>query len=253
MLRNFFSTSKDVWNHPYDTLRKKWHEVPIGDNRMSTKEMLELNGKELTELWFNIRDKATSGSSFPVRGWYHVLYKDIFHRKKVMDVGSGFGIDGITFAMNGAEITFVDIVESNLEILKRICNHLKIKNVKFCYMEDITSLKSLPNNYDVIWCQGSLINMPFDITYKEVQELLSHLPVNGRWIELAYPKERWEKEGKLSFDRWGEKTDGIGTPWVEWYDLEKLKKLLSPAEFDVVLHFNFYNSDYNWFDLIRRK
>jgi hypothetical protein len=30
-------------------------------------------------------------------------------------------------------------------------------------------------------------------------------------------------------------------------------KRLEPAEFDVVLSFNFHNNDFNWFDLIRRK
>jgi hypothetical protein len=104
----------------------------------------------------------------------------------------------------------------------------------------------------VIWCQGSLINAPFDVIQKEAQELMKHLPVGGRWIELAYPRERWVNEGQMPFDKWGEKTDGAGTPWVEWYDLDKVMLLLSPSRFDVVLHFNFYNDALNWFDLIRR-
>jgi SAM-dependent methyltransferase len=202
--------------------------------------------------WTQIRINATTGPSFNVRGWYHLIYSDIFRDKKIMDVGSGLGIDGITFAEKGASVTFVDIVQSNLEVIKRLCCLLNLHNIDFCYLESIASLKVLPTNFDVIWCQGSLINAPFEILRGETQELLHHLPIGGRWIELAYPKIRWEREGKLPFNQWGDKTDG-GAPWIEWYDLAKLKKLLSPAEFDVVLYFNFHNDDFNWFDLVRRK
>lgn len=240
------------WENPFEVLRRKWHEVPMVDKRISTKELLEMPDKKLLDLWSRIRLEATTAENFDVRGWYHLLYRDILREKLVMDVGSGLGIDGITFAQHGARLSFVDIVESNLAVLERLCRLLNLTNVDFCYLENLNSLSALPANYDVIWCQGSLINAPFEVTRVEVQELLKHLPVGGRWIELAYPKARWERDGKLPFEKWGELTDGQGTPWVEWYDLPKLKALFEPAQFDVILHFEFHNSDFNWFDLIRR-
>lgn len=85
----------------------------------------------------------------------------------------------------------------------------------------------------------------------EAQALLEHLRVGGRWIELGYPKARWEREGRMPSDKWGEKTDG-GAPWVEWHDLEKVRVILAPASFDVILDLEFHNADFNWFDLIRR-
>ena len=242
---------KPVWTQYIDILRNKWHEVPAGNDRVTTKQLLELPDNELLDLWTRIRLEATTGESFNVRGWYHLLYKDVFRGKRVMDLGSGFGIDGLTFAQHGARMTFVDIVESNLTVLQRLYKLLDLKDVDFCYMKDIRSLSALPTDYDVIWCQGSLINAPFDIVREEAQELLKHLPVGGRWIELAYPKVRWERENRMPFERWGEKTEG-GAPWVEWYDLEKVTAMLSPAKFDIVLHFNFHNDDFNWFDLIRK-
>jgi len=84
----------------------------------------------------------------------------------------------------------------------------------------------------------------------EAQALLEHLPMGGRWIELGYPKSRWEREGRMPFDKWGQKTDG-GAPWIEWHDLEKLRYVLAPANFDVVLDLEFHDSDFNWFDLVR--
>lgn len=242
---------KITWEQPFELLRQKWHEVPSASERFTTKQLLDLADEQLLEWWTKARLEATTGPAFNIRGWYHLLYKDILQGKKVLDVGSGLGFDGITFAQSGAHITFVDIVESNLMILRRLCRLLNLTHVDFCYMENIDSLANLPVDYEVIWCQGSLINAPFDVIRLEAQELLKHLPPGGRWIELAYPKVRWEREGRLPFERWGEKTDG-GAPWIEWYELEKMMDRLSPAKFEVVLHFNFHNNDFNWFDLVRQ-
>ncbi len=243
---------KTRWDHPFEVLRRKWHEVPTADARITTRSLLDMTDSDLLDWWLRMRTEATTGDKFEIRGWYHTLYRDMLKGKRVIDVGSGLGIDGITFAQHGASMTFVDIAESNLVVLKRLCHLLNLTDVDFCYLENLKSLAYLPTNYDVIWCQGSLINAPFDVTRIEVHELLKHLVVGGRWIELAYTKVRWEREGKLPFEKWGERTDGEGTPWVEWYDLTKLESLLEPAKFDVVLYLEFHNSDFNWFDLIRR-
>lgn len=242
----------DTWQSPFSVLRQKWSVVPAGaSDRASTLDLLRLPDQELVERWSAAVRAATEGEAFNIRGWYHLLYKGILRGKQVLDVGCGIGIDGITFAQHGACVTFVDIVESNVELVRRLCRLLGVTNVDFCYMHDLESIKPLPRDYDVLWCQGSLINAPFWVIREEVQALLQHLPVGSRWVELAYPKHRWEREGQLPFDRWGERTDG-GAPWMEWYDLSKLQKALEPAEFDVVLYFEFHDSDFNWFDLMRR-
>jgi SAM-dependent methyltransferase len=241
-----------AWHQPFDILRTKWHNVLAGDSRLSTDDLLLLPDRELKNLWETLREAATTGTAFQVRGWYHLLYADVLRGKRILDVGCGLGSDGVTFAQHDAHMTFVDIVESNLAVVERLCKLLGLTNVEFIYMRDIDSLSTLRADYDVVWCQGSLINAPFHVIRAEAQELLKHLKSNGRWIELAYPKARWEREGQLPFDRWGEHTDGPGTPWVEWYDLKKLEAALEPAEFEVVLYFEFHNEDFNWFDLKRR-
>lgn len=238
------------WGNPFEVLRKKWHEVPAGQDRVSTKQLLTMSDAQLLELWLRIRKDATQGPAFAGRGWYHILYKDNLKGKRVLDVGSGLGIDGITFAQNGAEMTFLDIAETNLEVLKRICRLLDINNVTFAYLESLNSLEQLRADFDFIWCQGSMINAPFDVMREECNALLTLLPPGGRWIELCYPRERWINEGQLPPERWGDKTDG-GAPWIEWYDLEKLKARLHPAQFDVVMSFNFHKDEFNWFDLLR--
>jgi cyclopropane fatty-acyl-phospholipid synthase-like methyltransferase len=172
--------------------------------------------------------------------------------KKVMDVGSGFGVDSITFAQHGAMLTFVDLVESNLKVLQRLCGILGLRDARFVHFRDLNSLKPLDADYDVIMAMGSLHNAPVKVMKPEYQELLRHLKIGGRWLQLAYPRSRWIREGRSPFSKWGEITDGVGTPWCEWYDLPKLLSMFAPAKFEVVLYQEFHNSDFNWFDLVYR-
>ena len=69
---------------------------------------------------------------------------------------------------------------------------------------------------------GSLHNAPESVMKPELQELVRHLKAGGRWLQLAYPVARWEREGSPPFDVWGQMTDGLGTPWCEPYDVPKL-------------------------------
>jgi len=235
----------------FGVLRTKWGQVPGGEsNRVMSADLLGLMDQALLEKWQEIHDDSSKGKAFSTRGWYQLIYKDVFRGKKIMDVGCGLGIDTIFYAQNGAEVTFVDLIPSNVEVVKRLCNLKGLSQTRYCYMEDLSSISGLPADYDAIYCQGSLINAPLEVTRLEAQALLKHLPVGGRWIELAYPRSRWVRDGRKPFTSWGKTTDG-GAPWMEWHDLEKVKSFLAPATFEVVLEREFHNADFNWFDLVR--
>src|SRR5215469_12380563 len=127
-LKNFNKTGKPsqgksaAWDKPYETLRKRWNAVPTTTTGItSTSHLLSLSDADLLAEWEGARKDISTGTEFSHRGWYHVLYADSMRGKKVMDVGSGFGVDSITFAQHGARLTFVDLVESNLQVLKRLC------------------------------------------------------------------------------------------------------------------------------------
>lgn len=239
------------WHKPFDTLRQKWVEIPTTHlGRQKTTDLVNLSDKELLEAWLVSRQDITTDFEFSHRGWYHALYAKGMHGQKILDIGSGFAIDSITFAQHGAKVTFVDLAESNLEVVKRLCKILNLNEVKFFLLEDIEALHTLDKDYDVIMAMGSLHHAPAEIIKPETQELLKHLKVGGRWLQLAYPKTRWIREGSLPFNRWGQITDGVNTPWAEWYDLPKLLDLLHPARFQVVLYQEFHNNNFVWFDLL---
>jgi|ERR1017187_4782140 SAM-dependent methyltransferase len=235
----------------FDVLRTKWGEVPRGDqDRVKTSDLLQLDDTEALEAWTQAFRASSTGRAFSVRGWYQQIYKDVFRGKKVLDVGCGMALDTIFYSEQGATVSFADIIPENVEYVRRVCSLKGLTRVNFLYVEDLRSLDCLPNDFDAIYCCGSMINAPFSVTRLEVQAMLRHLPIGGRWIELAYPKVRWEREGKLPFSSWGTKTDG-GAPWVEWKDLTKLQQLFEPATFETILSLEFHNSDFNWFDLVR--
>jgi SAM-dependent methyltransferase len=236
---------------PFGLLRRKWGDVPAGQHRYSTNDLLGMTQADLLTFWLDRRREATTGDAYSVRGWYHQLYKDVLRGRSVLDLGAGMGLDGITYAQAGARLTFADIVPENLEVLRRLCETLGIE-ARFSYLNRIESVADLPGPFDAIYAQGSLINMPDELVREELRLLLRHLPVGGRWIELAYPRERWEREGSQPFDQWGATTDGTGTPWIEWCDLPRRLSMMEPAKFETVLAFNFHGDDFNWFDLIRR-
>ncbi len=239
-------------SQPLDILRKKWGTVPSGgSSRRSTQELMALDDAELILMWEQIVKQDTTGENWSHRGWYHTLYQPILKNKKMIDLGSGMGIDGITFAKAGAQVTFVDIVKENLQLIGRICKLYQIKKVKFHWLETIDAINNLDDDYDVLWAQGSLHHAPQNIIKTEVALLLQHLKPHARWIQLAYPQKRWQREGALPFEQWGEVTDGSGTPWAEWYDLDKILQNLAPARFEAILNLEIRNAEFNWFDLQR--
>ncbi len=243
----------DQFNEVLVPLKGKWKEVPATrQERMFSSDLLQLADKELLQYWENLFHDNCMEAGYSTRGWFHDLYKPLaLLEGQWLDVGSGLGFDGMYFAEMGAQMTFADIVEENLLVIEKLCKLKGLKNVDFFNIESLEALNQL-SQCDVIMAIGSLHHAPYELIREERKILASHLTIGGRWLELGYPKERWEREGSLDFSDWGEKTDGENTPWAEWYDVQKLLRSLDPYPFDIILDLNFHDNDFNWFDLIKR-
>lgn len=235
-----------------DTLhdyREKWREAPRGsdtDGRIFSTDLLKLSDDDLMAAWEEMAARRYTGEM----GWFGPLYFDAFRGKSVIELGSGLGYDGLRFAGHGAHWTFADIVADNLAVIRRIASLKRLDaNVCFHLIDDDLSFDDLPRDFDAIWVFGSIHHVPFDIARREALNILPHLKPGGRWMELVYPRERWLREGAPPFDRWGQLTDGERTPWVEWHDVEKVRRRLHPVAFDVLLDFEFCSHNYRWIDL----
>jgi SAM-dependent methyltransferase len=223
------------------TLQDKWHEVPAAAGRLLSGDLERLDGPGLLARWQT--EYVASGQN---RDWYRRLYAEPFRGKHLLDVGSGLGFDALFFAAAGVHVTCCDVAAGNLRIISRLAGELghSIATVPIDGLESLASL----GQFDVIWCNGSMLHAPFDVAREESAALLSHLNSGGRWIELAYPRGRWIREGSLPFDRWGKRTDGERTPWAEWYDMEKLGQRLAPWQLRPILEMEFGYGAFIWLD-----
>ncbi len=234
-----------------DIYRGAWREVPAGTDeapRQFTDRMADLHDDELLAFW----DRMAAARDDTPLGFLQPLYRDFFRGRRVLDVGSGLGYDGLRFAAAGASWVFADIVPTNLAVIRRVAALKGLQErVQFHLIPDDLAFDTVPT-VDAVIAIGSVHHVPFEIARRECSNILSRLQPNGRWLELVYPRTRWEKEGRLSFERWGAMTDSPNTPWSEWYDLEKLQRRLAPSRFRALLDFDFQGTDFHWFDLERR-
>ena len=242
------------WQSPYETLRKKWVEVPDYVDRCPEDYPIDRAFGRCTARRMGDGSKGHHDRSSNLRtvvGITHSMRTACAARKSWMSAAASVSTASPSRS-TAQNLTFVDLVETNLKVLERLCKIMGLKDVQFVHLKDLDSLKPLDTDYDVIMAMGSMHHAPMDILKPEYQELLRHLKVGGRWLQLAYPKSRWIRDGRPRFAHWGVVTDGEGTPWAEWLDLEKLLGMLAPAKFDVVLYQEFHNHDFNWFDLLYR-
>jgi SAM-dependent methyltransferase len=227
--------------------REKWREVPGGDDaapRRFTTDLVNLRDPELLAFW----DDMAARRDASALAFLQPLYRDFFRDRHIVDVGSGLGLDGMRFAVAGARWTFADIAPSNLALLERVA---KLKGlgdrVSFHLIKDDLSFDAV-QPADAVIAIGSLHHVPFDVARRECAAILGRLKRPARWLELVYPRTRWEKEGRPAFERWGAMTDGERTPWSEWYDADKLRQRLAPQSLRTVLDFDFQGTDFHWFD-----
>jgi SAM-dependent methyltransferase len=226
-------------------MAEKWREVPGGSDqnpRQFSDDLLQKPQAELLDWWARQFEEARG-----LRGWYWTLYGELLRGKRVLEIGSGLGFDAIHLASQGASVTCCDIASSNLEVIRRIasCRGLGVDTL---HIDGVRAFDRLSRDFDVVWAIGSIHHMPFDEAREESQTVIEHLKPGGRWIELAYPRERWVREGSLPFDEWGKRTDGERTPWAEWYDVEKLKERLYPWRLERIDEHRFESDAYIWMD-----
>ena len=101
--------------------REKWREAPRGsdtDGRIFSTDFLKLPSERLLSAWEEMAARRYTGEI----GWLGPLYFDTFRDRKVIELGSGLGFDGLRFATHGAHWTFADIVPDNLEVIRRIAS-----------------------------------------------------------------------------------------------------------------------------------
>ena len=223
--------------------KKKWNIIPGDANKIrpNTQELLKLSDTDL----LNKFDQFTSEDKFNYRTEYRNKYILGKNYKKILDLGCGLGRDGIFLAEKGFEVTFADIIPSNIKIIERICK-LKKLNCKFKLIQSYEDYGAL-GTFDLILAMGSLHHMPIKITKKIIDIMFKNFESNKtQFLILAYPYERWKNDGCLPFRFWGSRTDG-NAPWTEYFTLDKISFIFS-KNFKLIEQYN-YKDEFIYFYL----
>ena len=132
-----------------------------------------------------------------------------FNGKRLLEVGGGCGSDAVIMAENGAKLTAVDIVPTNVMLVGK---NLALRNLKCqtIFVPDLMFLKLPKNHFDVIYSFGCIHHIP---NAKDVVEhLLKSLKPNGIIMLMLYHTSLENIDYNEGF--------------TEYYNCKKAKKLL---------------------------
>jgi ubiquinone/menaquinone biosynthesis C-methylase UbiE len=104
--------------------------------------------------------------------------------KKVLEIGTGNGADGVMFALNGADYTGVDLTETALDATRR---HFAVQSLTGSFhRENAESLSFHNETFDWVYSHGVLHHTPH--TQKAIDEVWRVLKHGGRAIIMLYHK-----------------------------------------------------------------
>ena len=229
---------------------ERWLTMPAGRHILHVDKFMEMDDDALLRHYFIYADFWKKE-----RGWEHKRYSKMFKGRDVVEVGSGFGFDGIMYSQKANSHTYCDINPRQLDFLKRITNVIDkkvrpIKNVKFEWLEDPLS-QSFDRKFTALYSHGVLHHVPLAFAKKEFANFNKYLEVGSPVVFLMYPKTRWVDCGMPPFETFGNFTDS-GCPWAEYYDEEKTMELVGPGfELNEVIHWGANDREFVNFELTK--
>ena len=235
----------------FERQNSKWFIIPLklpNSERGSSKDIINLDENILKNAYDEMEIIDHTDDE---RGWYRDKYVNEFKGKRILDLGCGSGKDGLYFAKRGAKLTFADVIKPNLELVKKMT---KIYNLSanFYHIKSFDDYSKL-GQFDFIWAQGSLHHNPKHLTKRIIKKLSNNFVKNQRFLLLSYPKERWINDGYPLYRKWGQMTDGTGTPWAEPYEEKEIKYIFSnKSKIIFQKKWNFHNgvNNFIFFDIL---
>lgn len=94
--------------------------------------------------------------SFEYRTTMNYIQKYLKKGSKILEIGAGTGRYSIALAKMGYDVTAVELVESNLKVLRE--NSKGLDNLK-CYQGDVLNLQFEDNSFDLVLCLGPMYHL----------------------------------------------------------------------------------------------
>lgn len=162
---------------------------------------------------FETRDRGVPGEE------YYAELKTLaplLSGKKVLDFGCGQGIDSLYLARQGAVVSSVDIVPSNIALVETI---LQWHKHSVHLLQDYSEMDGL-GMFDLVLSNGCLHHIQDDRVSFVVRQLIDHLNVGGLFLAMVYTREFYPVPNYA-----GNNPEG---PWARGYSVEEFMGLLGP-------------------------
>lgn len=175
--------------------------------------------------------------------------------KKLLDYGSGGGRDAFYFLIAGASVDCADILQENLDLIKkRLGEILCLKTNFFNISDNNANIPVRENYYDIINANGVLHHIEKDINLV-VDELYRVLKPNGICYCMLYTEELYNNHKKEIEKVMIEKNVGMNKalgwitdkcPYTTYYTEEEGKELFKKFK---ILSYKTFHDD--WFRIYK--
>ena len=113
--------------------------------------------------------------------------------KKVLEIGTGNGADGVMFALNGAIYTGVDLTEAALEASRK---HFELLGLSGVFQKENAEHLSFPDeSFDIVYSHGVLHHTPHPRA--AIDEVYRVLKPGGRATVMLYHKHSFNYHARI--------------------------------------------------------
>jgi SAM-dependent methyltransferase len=237
----------------YVSLAKSyWKYVPSGEGKIDTGTLDNLSNHDFLAVWE--RSKRIRRQNLWEEEHFIAHFAELFAGRKILSFGCGLAYSETEFLDRDSEVTFADIVDSNVNAVRRLCSLREYKKVNFRVLSGDPS-ENLGGPYDAVFAYGSLMHMPEENQSKVLSQFAKALTQNGYLILMLYTPEFVRSTGSVfdqrEFARRSDPSVGtIDNPWSDWHDDAKLERLAS--DFLVVQKQAFHEDRFIWYGLKKK-
>jgi 2-polyprenyl-3-methyl-5-hydroxy-6-metoxy-1,4-benzoquinol methylase len=187
------------------------------------------------ELWKSDNYEINDGNKELI----HEIIKYNIKNKKIIEIGSGRGIDAIDLARLGAEVYVLDYIEEALQITKKLADKENV-NLKYI-LADARKITYENNYFDIVYHAGVLEHFTEPLPLlKEQYRILKKDGMIFVSVPQKFTLYTIRKQFLQLFNRWF-------AGWETQFSPGKLKKIVSEAGFDVVNIFGYgYYPGFLW-------
>lgn len=225
----------DIYN--FDIAVEQWGRIPVDDfEYLSPLEILQLSPLQLTKLV-----NLAANFRYHPQQWRNVNNSMIdfmqlsrWQGKRVMDFGSGLGLDASLFLGQGAEVYLADINPESLMVARQV-GILRTGKLaaRLCLVTNQPPYFHSPK-LDLFWSMGVLHHFPY--AQSILQQVCQNLNPEGECRILLYSDVRWKQMTATeppevdthlhpSFASFTRQCDTVGF-YADWYNEAKLKKMV---------------------------